>query len=195
MIKIGITGGIGSGKSVVCDIFRLHGVPVFDADMEAKKLNDSSPLIREKLSLHFGEELYAEGYLNRKKLAEIIFNNEKNLKIANSIIHPELANHFLLWAWQRESFPLLALDAAILFEADFRKYVDKVITVVAPTAVRIDRVQKRDGVEKSKIEARMSNQLTDEEKMKRSDFIIYNDNNQSLIKQVNRILKKCEIQY
>ncbi len=193
MIKIGVTGGIGSGKSVVCEVLRLHDIPVYDADKEAKILNDNSPIIREKLSKHFGKDLYAEGKLNKKKLTEIIFGNEGNLKIANSIIHPELAKHFLSWVQQQNPSPVVAIDAAVLFEAGFQKYLDYTITVTAPTEIRMERVMKRDNFPKEKIEARIKSQLSDEEKIKLSDFVIINDNCRSLLAQINEIFKSINI--
>jgi dephospho-CoA kinase len=189
MIKIGITGGIGSGKSVVCDIFRLHGVPVFDADKEAKLLNDTSPVIREKLIRHFGEDIYDATKLDRRKLASLIFHDKTNLAIANSIIHPELANSFIEWSLQRKNHPFVVIDAAVLLEAGFSQFVDKVITVYSPEDIRMERVVRRDHTSISQVEARMKNQLPEEEKIKRSDYVIYNDNRQSLIQQVNDFLR------
>lgn len=190
MIKIGITGGMGSGKSVVSEIFRLYGAPLFNADDEAKKLNDSSPYIREQLTLQFGEDLYANGRLDRKKLASIIFQDNRKLAIANSIIHPELAKHFTEWCRQREDHPVVILDAAILIEAGFHRFVNKVIVVYAPKALRIARVMQRDRSARSEVEARMNSQLPEEEKMKFADHVIYNDNSHSLIKQVSELMKK-----
>lgn len=184
MIKIGVTGGIGSGKSVVCTLFRLHGIPVFDADKEAKLLNDTSVRIREKLTSYFGDNLYEEGKLNRQKLAALIFHDKRNLEVANSIIHPVLAERFMEWSRERSHCPFVAIDAAVLFEAGFEQYVDKVITVYSPKELRLERVMNRDGAESSRVEARMQNQMPEEEKMKRADHVIYNDGQHSLIQQV-----------
>ncbi len=119
MITIGVTGGIGSGKSVVCDIFRLHGVPVYDADKEAKELNDTSPVIRAELSRHFGEGLYREGRLDRKAFASIIFQDKQKVAVANAIIHPELAKDFLKWCSRQEQHHSMAIiDAALLLKPD-----------------------------------------------------------------------------
>ena len=114
MIKIGVTGGIGSGKSVVGEILKLHNIPLFDADKEAKLLNNSSKIVQRKLISHFGSEIYSDGVLNRKKLAELIFNNEENLKIANAIIHPELAKSFIYWCNNQNKSDIVAIEAAIL---------------------------------------------------------------------------------
>lgn len=188
MIKIGITGGIGSGKSVVCKILSLHNLPVYDADIEAKNLNDISPIIREQISKHFGEELYATGVLDKKKFAEIIFNNPLKLKTANSIIHPEVENHFLKWLEKHKTFPVVAIESAILFESMFKEYTDFAVTVVAPMQTRIERVIKRSNTNIESIKARIENQMSDEERVKLSDFVIINDEKKSLLSQVNDLL-------
>jgi dephospho-CoA kinase len=188
MIKIAITGGIGSGKSVVCEIFRLHGIPVFDADMEAKKLNDTSPVIREKLMQLFGNDLYENNLLNRQKFASFIFSNPENLQKVNSIIHPEVAAHFEKWTNEQKKTPLVVIETAILFESGFDKLVDKTVTVYSPKSTRVKRVAKRDNTGAKQIEARMNSQLSEEEKIKLADFLIINDNRESLIKQVEIIL-------
>lgn len=190
MIRIGITGGIGSGKSVVSEIFRLHGIPLYNADMEAKRLNDSSSYIREQLTQQFGKDLYMDGKLDRKKLASIIFHDSHQLAIVNSIIHPELARHFTDWCRQRENYPMVVLDAALLIEAGFHLHVDKVIMVQAPRELRITRVMQRDRMTVNEVEARMNSQLPEEEKIKYADFVICNDNRHSLIQQTSEIMKK-----
>lgn len=190
MIKIGITGGIGSGKSVVSEIFRLHGIPVYNADQEAKKLNDSSPYIREQLTLQIGEGLYIDDKLDRKKLASIIFHDSRKLAIVNSIIHPELARHFTEWCRLREHCPMVILDAALLIEAGFHQFVDKVVMVQAPKELRIARVMQRDRSARNEVEARMNSQLAEEEKIKYADYVICNDNRHSLINQASELMKR-----
>ncbi|NLY23480.1 MAG: dephospho-CoA kinase [Bacteroidales bacterium] len=189
MIKIGITGGIGSGKSVVCDLFRLHDIPVFDADREAKHLNDTSPVIREQITSHFGESLYIDDKLNRKEFARLIFHDQKKLTIANAIIHPVLAGYFQEWCLQRVAQPYLIIDAAILIEAGFQRFVDTVLIVTCPADIRLERVMKRDHSTRNEVETRMRNQLPEEEKVKQGDFVICNDNRQSLIRQVDDFLQ------
>lgn len=189
MIKVGITGGMGSGKSVVCDLFRLHGIPVFDADKEAKFLNDTSPHIRKALIHHFGEALYKEDRLDRKKLADLIFADPQKLSLTNSIIHPVLGDWFLEWCKARATYPVVAIDAAVLFEAGFERYVDQVITVFAPKEVRIQRVTQRDNTHPERVEARMQHQLPEQEKVQRAHHVIHNDGHHSLIQQVDQILK------
>lgn len=157
---------MGSGKSVVCDLLRLHGIPVFDADKEAKLLNDTSSRIREALTLHFGDDLYEGKKLNRQRLAELIFHDKRNLAIANSIIHPVLADRFIEWSKERSCRPFVAMDAAVLFEAGFEQHVDTVITVYAPKEVRVKRVMEREQTaDRGRVEARMRNQMAEEEKM------------------------------
>lgn len=191
MIKLGITGGIGSGKSVVCEIFRVLAIPVFDADAEAKRLNDTSPVIREKLTAHFGNDLYsADNRLNRKKLAEIIFGSDENLQTANSIIHPEVAKEYLAWTQLHAQKPFTVLESAILFDAGFQQYTDKAIAVYAPEEIRMQRALARDNVLPEQIRARMSSQMPEEEKMRLADFVIYNDNVQPLLLQTARILRQ-----
>lgn len=189
MIKLGVTGGIGSGKSVVCEVLRLYDIPVYDADLEAKSLNDTSPVIRKKLISAFGSELYQNDKLDRQKLAHFIFNNEENLRLANSIIHPELAKHFEEWAMQRKHHPVVVMDAAVLFEAGFQSVLDKTIVVLAPLEIRIERAVKRGNLTKEQITARAKSQMSDGEKMKLADFVIHNDGNHSLLKQISQIIE------
>ena len=188
MIKIGITGGIGSGKSIVSEIFHLYGVPLYNADQEAKKLNDTSPFIRAQLTLQFGEDLYVGGRLDRKKLSSIIFHDDQKLSIVNSIIHPQLALHFTEWCRKREHYPVVILDAALLIEAGFNQFVNEVIIVQAPKELRISRVMQRDGVSRSEVEARMNSQLPEEVKLRYANHVITNDNIHSLIRQVSELM-------
>lgn len=190
MIRAGITGGIGSGKSVVSELFRLHGVPVYDADREAKYLNDTSPSIRQQLTDHFGGDLYAGGSLNRPMLASLMFHDEKILATVNTIIHPVLANHFAEWCALHTDHRLVMIDAAVLFEAGFHRYLDQVVTVFAPKEIRMERVMHRDHSSREAVERRMKHQLPENEKMQRSDFVIYNDDRHSLIRQTADILEK-----
>ncbi|MDR1516818.1 MAG: dephospho-CoA kinase [Dysgonamonadaceae bacterium] len=189
MTRIGITGGIGSGKSVVAELFRLNGVPVYDADAEAKKLNDTSPAVREKLTRSFGEDLYVGNKLDRKKFARIIFSDSRNLEIANAIIHPELKKDFEDWVVRHAHCPLVAIEAPLLFEAKFDDAVNKVVTVYAPLDLRIARASRRDNASENSIKTRAGYQLADEMKVKLSDFVIYNDGQSSLIRQVEDLLK------
>ncbi len=190
MIKVGITGGIGSGKTVVAELFRLHAIPVYDADMQAKLLNDTSETIREKIILRFGNDLYADGRLDRKRFAEIIFQDQNLLREANSIIHPELRKHFLRWLQERREAPLVAIDAAVLFESNFHKLTDYNITVTAPETLRLRRATARDNSRSEQVKNRMESQMADAERIRLSDFVIVNDNANSLIKQIEEILSE-----
>lgn len=191
MIILGVTGGIGSGKTLVCDLLRIHGIPVYDADKEAKDLNDRSPVIKEKLTELFGNDLYTGAKLNRSKLAEHIFNDKEKLLTVNKLIHTELAKHFIEWTKLNSDHPIVAIDAAVLFEANFQEHVNATITVTAPEEVRIYRVLKRDKhLNTEQIKARMRSQMSEKEKINLSDFIIINDNNHSIIEQTANILNK-----
>ena len=187
MIKLGITGGIGSGKSVVATIFQLYGIPVYIADEESKKLTDTSPLIREKLQKLCGSKIYKDSKLDKKQLASIIFNNADMLLEVNGIIHPEVNKSFLNWVC-RQTNTICAIESAILFESGFDKIVDRTLTVYAPIDIRLERIQKRDNVPLEAIKKRIDSQLSDEIKRDRADYIIINDNKTPLIKQVSDII-------
>ena len=187
MIKIGITGGIGSGKSVVAALLELSGIPVYIADTESKLLTATSPVIREKLITLFGEQLYTADGLDKKRLASHIFGNPERLEQVNAIIHPEVNRHFLAWT-ERQNTPVCAIESAILFESGFYKVVDISLMVYAPRELRIERALGRDSASREEIERRINSQMSDEEKKDRSDYVIYNDNRQALIPQVGKLL-------
>lgn len=187
MIKVGITGGIGSGKSIVASLFALYGIPVYIADTESKILTNTSETIRQKLTALFGDSLYTETGLDKKKLASYIFNDPKLLETVNRIIHPEVAQHFQNWVAQQTG-NLCIIESAILFESGFNSLVDKTITVFAPEEIRIKRSMQRDNVSEETIRQRMKNQMAEEVKIDRSDFIISNDDSKALIPQVYAIL-------
>lgn len=187
MIKIGITGGIGSGKSVVASLLNLHGIPVYVADTESKLLTDTSPVIKEKLTALLGDDLYTEKGLNRKLLASHIFGNPEYLRQVNAIIHPEVDRHFTAWA-QSQKNTICAIESAILFESGFNKLVDKSLMVYAPLPLRIERAVARDNVCREEIIRRIDSQLPDETKRDRSDYVIFNDDKQALLPQVERFL-------
>lgn len=187
MIKIGITGGIGSGKSVVAALLELSGVPVYIADTESKLLTTTSPVIREKLIALFGDELYTAGGLDKKRLASHIFGNPERLAQVNAIIHPEVNRHFLAWA-ERRNAPACAIESAILFESGFDRVVDTALMVYAPMEVRIRRALERDAVPREEIVRRIESQLPDEVKKEKSDYVIFNDGEQALIPQVTAFL-------
>lgn len=191
MIKIGITGGIGSGKSVVARLLELEGVPVYIADTESKRLTHISPVIREGLISLFGKEIYTPSGLNKKRLADRIFNEPENLKRVNDIIHPEVNKHFLEWVGKQKT-NICALESAILFESGFDRIVDVRLMVYAPLSLRIERVRTRDKLSRQEVEERINNQFSDEIKKEKSDYIIYNDDKQALLPQVTRFLTNLQ---
>lgn len=188
MIKIGITGGIGSGKSVVSSLFRMNKIPVYTADVESKRLSDTSPVIRKKLISLFGDTIYVNDLLDRKRLASFIFSNEHVLKKVNEIIHPVVKKDFQAWVKQQKG-NICAIESAILFESGFEKTVDVVLLVYAPVELRLTRAMERDGATEADIMKRMNRQMPEELKRKQADYIIVNDDVQALIPQVDRFLK------
>ncbi len=185
MKKIGITGGIGSGKTTVCEIFKLLGVPVFHADDEARNLQNTDIQIRRSIIKHFGEQIYSqEGILDRKKLAAIVFNNPVALAKLNAIIHPAVRENFLKWTENHLEEPYVLYEAAILIESGYGSDFDKTILIVADEKSRIGRVTRRDGSPEELVKQRISNQMTDIQKIKHVDYIIENNNNELLIPRV-----------
>lgn len=190
MKRIGITGGIGSGKTVVCKVFELLGVPVFYADDEAKKLYLIKE-VRDLLLKKYGDNIYKSIYeINKEKLAEIIFNNPDELKFINSLIHPMLAKVYKDWCNTYKHLPYTLKEAAILFESGAYKEMDAVILVIAPKEIRINRIIKRDNFTRLQIEERMKNQWTEEERIAHADFIIYNDEEQLVLPQIIELHQK-----
>ncbi len=190
MLTIGITGGIGSGKSTVCKVFKVLGVPVFQADMVARRLQNEDPQLKKSLIELFGPEIYADdGLLSRKKLAEIIFNNRQYLDKVNSLIHPAVRQEFERWKAQMIKFPYVLYEAAILFETGNSHSFDYTILVIAEEKERIERVMKRDSTTTEAILHRIHNQMNDTEKKKLADFILENNNNQMIIPQILKLDK------
>jgi len=187
MITAGITGGIASGKSVVCEVFKLLGVPVYNADTAAKVLANTDREIKNDLIKLFGDDIYEGNNLNRKKLSEIIFNNKTALENTNKIIHPRVINDFLRWAEEHKDHKYILMEAAILYESGTYKMLDKVITVTAPKQIRISRALSRENFTKQIIENIQKNQILDEEKVKRSHYVILNDNKTLILPQILRI--------
>jgi dephospho-CoA kinase len=190
MIKIGITGGIGSGKSTACKVFKTLGIPVFEADNIARQLVNSSSEIRNQLIQVFGEAVYLpDQTINRKYLSGIVFNNSSLLAQLNGIVHPVVRNEFEEWCSKQNSAYILH-EAAILFESGFYKLMDKTITVVTDEDERIQRVMKRDGITIELVKQRIKNQWTDEQRMVLADYIIYNNDDELIIPQIIDIDKK-----
>ncbi len=189
MLKVGLTGGIGSGKSTVARFFEVLGVDVYYADIKAKFLMNNNPELIKLLIENIGD-IYDNGALNKKKLARIIFSDKRKLEFVNSIVHPFVFKDFEEWTQQRKHKKILVQEAAILFESGAYRMMDKVITVYAPEKIRIERVIKRDKVAEKEVLDRMKKQMNDEEKIKLSDFVVKNYDNFMIIPQVLDIYKK-----
>lgn len=189
MKKIGITGGIGAGKSMVGHVLEAMHFPVYYSDQESKKLVDSHPQIREDLQNLLGNEIYLDNTLNRVFLAEIIFKDAEIRQKVNAIIHPHVRLGFEKWATAQQS-KLVFNEAAILFETGAYKMMDATILVTAPLEVKIQRVQSRDRITAEQVLERMSNQWTDDQKIPLTDFILVNDEVQPLVSQIEAVIEK-----
>ncbi len=188
MIIVGITGGIGSGKSVVCTIFNKLGIPVYNADEAAKNAYEKYPelicRIRDEIS---AEAIDKNGKIIRKVLAEIVFADQSKLEALNAMVHPVVAFDFENWMETHLGFPYIIKEAAILFESNTAQQCNKIITIVSPLELRVSRLKVRDKRTLAEIDQIISRQLSDEEKIAKSDFVIYNDEKQMLIPQVLKI--------
>ncbi len=190
MIKVGITGGIGSGKTIISRLFAMMGIPVFNADYEAKSLVAANNTIRLQLISVFGTDIYLPNHtINRKKFASIIFNNEFLLKQANEIIHPVVQASFHGWS-EKQVAPFVLYEAAILFESGHYREMNYNILVLAEGKVRIRRVMQRDQSSEEQVRRRMANQWADEKKIELTNFIINNNERDMVIPQVLEIYKK-----
>jgi len=188
MIKVGLTGNIGSGKSTVARIFESLGIPVYHADLEAKKMLEVE-LVKTDLLTGFGQEIFDEGTVDRKKLASLVFNNSKKLDKLNAIIHPLVKEGLTKFFHDNEGHPYVIQEAAILFESKFSKHFDKIILVTSPDELANKRVMQRDGVSVTVVEQRRSNQWSQEKKKGLSDFVINNDESEMILPQVLKIHK------
>jgi len=189
MMIVGLTGGIGSGKSTVARFFRELGVPVYDSDKEAKVLMVKSEMVRRELINLFGEEAFIGKKLNKTHISSIVFKEKEKLSKLNAIVHPAVRNHFVQWVEQQSSAYVIQ-ETALIFENETRENYDAVILVTAPENIRIQRVIKRDGVSKGEIKARIANQMSDEDKISLADFVIENNELKSTKKAVKTIHKK-----
>ena len=175
MIRIGITGGIGSGKSFVARKLEALGVPVYDTDSRARSLMTASPQIRQGLSRLVGPGAYLpDGQLDRPRLAAFLFSDPAHTAAVNAIVHPAVRADFREWC-EGQTAPVVALESAILYEARFETEVDRVLMVYAPLDLRLRRAMERDGVPEAKVRARIAAQMDDEEKCRRADFVVVND--------------------
>jgi len=179
MLKIGITGSIGAGKSTVAGIFKVLGIPVFDADATAKNILNTDSVLREQIAATFGSETYKNGLLDKKYLATLVFNNPDQLAKLNALVHPATIEAANIWAkhCEEQGSPYILKEAALLFEAGTNVGLDFIIGVTAPVEMRIARVMERDHVTREEVLKRMQHQLDDSEKMKRCNFVI--DNNEA----------------
>lgn len=190
-ISIGITGGIGSGKSYICRIVETMGYPVFYSDSEAKKIITSNPSAVTGLKELFGEEAYSQGNLNKDFLADQIFTNPALREKMNDLVHPLVRQEYHDWAKSTAS-KIVFNEAAILFETGSYKSFDKTILVVAPKELRVERVKKRDQANEEDILARMNAQWTDEKKKALADFVLINDEKTAVLPQLNVILAEIK---
>jgi dephospho-CoA kinase len=186
MLSIGLTGGIGSGKSTVARVFETLGIPVYYADDAAKRLMNEDGPLKEAIIRNFGAEAYQSGQLDRAWLGAQVFGSPEKLQLLNSIVHPATIADAAAWM-DRQTAPYAIKEAALLFESDGNKTLDYVIGVSAPEAVRIRRVMARDKTEEASIRKRMAGQLDEADKMQRCDFIIVNDGIQMVIPQVLQV--------
>lgn len=189
MLSIGLTGGIGSGKTVVARIFELLGIPVYYADDRTKELMNSDIALRNAITGHFGKEAYIDAGLNRAYLATIVFNDKEKLALLNSLTHPITINDANQWL-AKQTTPYAIKEAALLFESGASEKLDYVIGVYAPQHIRVKRVIERDKLSAEDVMKRISRQLDEEEKMKRCDFVITNNEQQLVIPQVIELDKK-----
>jgi len=184
--RLGITGGIGSGKTSVCRVFSVLNIPVFSADKAANEIMENDAVIRDKLNLIAGKDLYLKGNLDRMTLASLIFNDRAILEKVNTLIHPAVFDRFTSWVLKQDS-PYVIMEAAILFESGGRRFVDKVATLTAPVEQRIERVIQRNRLTREQVMDRMKNQIDDELRISQSDFIISNAENDMIIPAVLQI--------
>ena len=189
MIRIAITGGIGSGKSYVSDLLEKRGVPIYNADNESKRLTISDVNIREGLIDLLGEEVYQEGMLNKPLLASYLFASPENAAKVNAIIHPRVKADFQQWADEYGHVEVVGLESAILYESGFDDVVDAVVMVYAPESLRLQRAMKRDQASEAQVRARMAAQMDDEEKRRRADYVVMNDGSISLEEQLDVLVE------
>jgi dephospho-CoA kinase len=188
-LQIGITGGIGSGKSLICKIFACLGVPIYDADSRAKSIMTTNGILVEQIKKEFGSlSYYEDGRLNREYLSKTVFNDADKLKRLNELVHPRVGADSEKWVEENAAHPYLLREAALLFESGSFKKLDKVIVVTAPEALRVKRVLQRDKQRtEQEVIAIIRNQLAEEEKVKRADFVIHNDETELVVPQVLKL--------
>jgi len=185
MLKVGITGGIGSGKTTICQVFEVLGIPIFYADAVAKQMMHTDEKLKQEIQVLFGEQSYTdEGYLDSKYLANIVFKDKKKLGKLNAIVHPVVFNAFDHWVLKQCHVSYVVKEAALLFESDSHKMCHYSVLIKAPLDLKIQRVMQRDHISLEEINLRMSRQFTDEQKQSMADFILINDEQKLLIPEV-----------
>jgi dephospho-CoA kinase len=185
-LKVGVTGGIGSGKTSVCKVFTVLGIPVFSTDRIARDIMDSDKDIMVKLNLIAGRDLYTNGCLDRMVLATLIFNDNTLLDKVNKLVHPVVFDQFTKWE-KNQTAEYVIMEAAILFESGASRLVDKIVTIVAPEEERLTRVTQRSKLSRQQVRERMKNQIDDETRIKLSDYVIYNSENDMVIPAILEI--------
>jgi len=189
MYIVGLTGGIGSGKSMVARLFSLLGIPVYDADSAARRLMREDDSMKQEIEAHFGKDIYPEGKLDPQKLASIVFHDPEKLALLNQLVHPATIEDARQW-FSRQTAPYVVKEAALLFESGSSADVDTVIGIVAPTTLRIKRVMKRNKCSREEVIARMNRQMDESIKMRLCDHIIHNDDRHLVIPQVVSLHEK-----
>lgn len=186
MLKIGITGGIGVGKSIVCRIFQVLGIPVYDADTRAKWVMQYDAALKQELQDAFGKDTYTPaGQLNRTYLASVVFNDQERLSRLNALVHPHVGTDFEKWVAAHATAPYVIKEAALMFESESWRQMDEIIVVSTPLEIRLQRLLKRDAHRtEADIKAIIAKQLSEEEKIARANHVVYNDDRQLLIPQV-----------
>jgi dephospho-CoA kinase len=187
-IKLGVTGGIGSGKTTVCRIFSVLGIPVFSADEEGKRIQDTDPEIKRQINSVVGRDLYLTGTLDRTALASLIFNDRNLLEKINSIVHPVVFGNFREWAAKQES-PYSIMEVAILFESGAFRMMDRILTIITPVEERIQRIIKGNKLNREQVIERIKNQIDDASRLEKSDFVIFNSENDMVIPAVLAVHK------
>lgn len=190
MIRIGITGGIGSGKTYVCQLLQQRGIPIYQCDDEAKRLMTESPLIRRRITQLLGTEAYTSSGLNKPLIARYLFADPSHGERINRIVHPVVRQDFLQWTEQQQDAPIVVQECALLFESGFQDTVDVTVEVYAPLHLRLQRAVLRDQATPEQIQARMAQQMDEEEKRQRADFCILNDGTTDLDAQLDQLLKQ-----
>jgi dephospho-CoA kinase len=186
LFKLGVTGGIGSGKTSVCKVFGVLGIPVFSADRVAREIMDKDASIMRHINSIAGRDMYKNGYLDRMTLATLIFNDNSMLEKVNSLVHPAVFEHFAVWG-KKQIAPYVIMEAAILFESGASKLVDRIATIVAPAEERLNRVILRSKLSRQQVMDRMKNQMDDASRIGLSDYIIYNSENDMIIPAILKI--------